>query len=213
MDQKKILPEGIEPIVTLIKFEIAWLHGRWRIFQQLYCGPSENIELLNNTAPTYFYITRKVLLEGILISISRLTDPKSTLGHKNISLDQIIDRLDENQDRCLKKKLEEQLDTIDEITKTIRNYRSKKLAHWDLEHSLEFEEPLEVITIKTIDDALEAIMKFMNDLEIYFLDSETAYEAFSMRADGRTIINIIKKSLAYDSLEDLGVVERGYWKK
>ncbi|MHB8192955.1 MAG: AbiU2 domain-containing protein [Bellilinea sp.] len=213
MDQMKTLPEEIESIVTLIKSEIVWLHGHWRIFQQLFCGPSEIIDLLNNTAPTYFYITQKALFDDIIISLVRLTDKKSTLGYQNISLDQIINCLDENQYPELKAKLEEQLITINELTKSLRNYRSKKLAHWDLEQALKIVEPLEVISLKMINDVLEALGIFMNDLELFFLNSETAYEAFAMRSNGKTIITMLKKSLAYDKLERQGVIEIGYWKR
>jgi len=53
----------------------------------------------------------------------------------------------------------------------------------------------------------------MNECELYFLDSETAYEAFAMRADGNSLIINLKKAVAYDELEKQGLIEMGYWRR
>jgi 2-phospho-L-lactate guanylyltransferase (CobY/MobA/RfbA family) len=74
-------------------------------------------------------------------------------------------------------------------------------------------EPLPTIKIKAIKDTLKALRSFMNECEIFFRDSETAYDAFSMRADGKSLVNRLKMAIAYEELEKQGIIERGYWRR
>ncbi len=206
------MPEAINEVFENLRTELVWLHGRWIIFEQLYGTSTERVDLLNEIAATYFRITQDVLLDDIVIRIGRITDKPSTGKSENLSLGQIIRRLDKERYPELIFRLEVRLKDIQTMSDTIRKYRNKKLAHHDVDVALKVES-LPVLTFGVIKDTLKSIRDFMNECELYFNGSEMAYEAFSMSADGQALINRLKKVIAYDELEKLEVIERGYWRK
>ena len=57
MTEEKALPNEIVFAFTALKSELVWLYGRWIIFEQLFGVSSERVDLLNQRASTYFYIT------------------------------------------------------------------------------------------------------------------------------------------------------------
>lgn len=212
MKKQRSIPKEISDIFEELRTELIWLHGRWIIFDQLYGVSPERVEILNETAATYFRITQDVLLDDILIRIGRITDKPSTGKSENLSLGQIIRRLNNEMYPELVSRLEVRLEEIQIMSDTIRKYRNKKLAHHDVSVALKVES-LPDLTFGVIRDTLKSIRDFMNECELYFTDSEMAYEAFSMSADGKALINRLKKAIAYDELEKQGVIERGYWRK
>lgn len=212
MDDTKLFPDEIKEIFEELKSEIVWLHGRWIIFEQLYASSPERINFLNGIAAAYFRITQDVFVDDILMYIGRLTDHPEFGRNKRLSLGQIPAKLDEEKYPELIEQLEAQLKNIKTLSRTIRDHRNKKLAHLDINVALRQVSPLEPVTFDAIQKTLEAIRKFMNECELYFLDSQTAYEAFSMKSDGQTLVNKLKKSVAYEELEEEGLIEHGYWR-
>lgn len=212
MNKQNLLPEEIYDIFEKLKTDIVWLHGRWIIFEQLYGISQERVELLNEIASTYFRITQDVLLDDILIRIGRITDKPIMRNNENLSLGQIILRLDKNKYSELIARLETKLKNIESLSNTIRTYRNKRLAHQDIDIALKRVESLPAVTFSAIKDTLKAIRDFMNQCELYFNHSEMAYEAFSMSADGKALINRLKQAMAYEELEKQEIIERGYWR-
>jgi len=213
MDKKKDFPDNFADVFQTLRSEIVWLHGRWIIFDQLFGSSQERIELLNKSAGTYFSVPQRVLLNDILISIGRLTDKPKMGNRENLSLGQLILQLDSTKYSSLISDLNLKLKDIEKFSDEIRKHRNKRLAHRDFDIALKNATPLAPITIKMIKDSLEGIREFMNLCEIYFLDSETAYELFMMTADGDILVNRLKKALAYEELEKQGEIERGYWRR
>jgi hypothetical protein len=129
-----------------------------------------------------------------------------------LSIGQIIALLDREKYSELITRLEAKLEDIKYLSGAIRQYRNKNLVHSDIDVALKTVEPLPVITFEAIKGTLGKIRDFMNECEGYFQDSETAYEAFTMSADGQALVNRLKKAIAYEELEKQGLIERGYWR-
>jgi len=58
--------------------EFNWLAMKWGEYEVLYGGGSMRLDLLNGSAPAFFWMVGKVLLEDMLLHISRLTDPPAS---------------------------------------------------------------------------------------------------------------------------------------
>jgi hypothetical protein len=212
MKKEQEFPEESGEIYKKLQSEIMWLHARWIIFEQLFTNSEERVEMLNETASSYFFITQHALFNDILLFLSRILD-KSKLGKdENLSLEQLITHIDKDKYPDLESKMRELLEKIHSLSVSLKTYRNKKLAHYDLDVALgkaEFTPRINFLEIKNI---LKAIRDFMNEYEGYFLNSDTAYDyCLSIQADGKALINKLKKAYAYEELEKLGLIERGYW--
>ena len=73
--------------------EVSWLHAKYTIFRQLYATSQGRIDLFSNMAPSFFRILYNVLIDDILLSLSRLTDPPETRGQRKQAIAPIGHRM------------------------------------------------------------------------------------------------------------------------
>lgn len=164
------IPEPISSIYNELSTEITWLHGRWIVYRQLFAKSEERIELLNEAASAFFYIIQDVLLGDVQISLSKLTDPKSSGGFENLSLEQLQYRVGQHGDSGLALRTREILDKLKVKTEPFRKGRNKSLAHLDLATSMKSNiDPLPGISRQMIEDALLLVRVFMNEIESYLM--------------------------------------------
>ena len=108
MSNKKI-PTEVDEIYEALYQQVSYLHAKWGIFCQLYGSTKEVVDLLNSSAPSFFRICEDVLVDDILLNISRLTDPKQTFKRDNLSLEHLVHSIDEVQFTKLKDEIEKLL--------------------------------------------------------------------------------------------------------
>src|SRR4051812_25767020 len=86
------IPPNVEMEYKILWTEVIRLHARWMIFLQLYGDPG-SVDLLNRSAPGFFYYCQDALIDAVFTSICRLTDPASTGRKANLSLKHLIDEM------------------------------------------------------------------------------------------------------------------------
>lgn len=69
------IPEDVSEIYEKIHAETVWLHHRWACYSELFRHTPRRIELLNASAPTFFFIVQELIERDVVLSFSRLTDP------------------------------------------------------------------------------------------------------------------------------------------
>ncbi len=57
--------------------EVAWLHLKWQDFRTLFGGTEQTIELLNQTAPSFFHHLQRTLWEDVLLHFVQTHRPAS----------------------------------------------------------------------------------------------------------------------------------------
>lgn len=88
------IPEDVSEIYEKIHAETVWLHHRWACYSELFRHTPRRIELLNASAPTFFFIVQELIERDVVLSFSRLTDPaRDNRKNENISLDMLQERL------------------------------------------------------------------------------------------------------------------------
>jgi hypothetical protein len=102
------IPEGIREIYASLENELVWLHGKWNMYRQLFGTNEHRIDLLNDSAPTFFGHLHWIWLDGIVIEICRLTEKPELGGHDNLVIGQLYERLDKEQFSNLADKLQNQ---------------------------------------------------------------------------------------------------------
>ena len=63
MPPTKPIPPAIAPVYDKLRSEVTWLHGRWICYRQLYAESPKRIELLKESAGTFFYILQDLLFD------------------------------------------------------------------------------------------------------------------------------------------------------
>lgn len=153
--------------------EMIWLHMKWGEYVDLFGAGPNRLELLNETAPVFFWMVENVLWEDLLLHISRLTDPPETCGKLNLT----IQNLPRFIDASMKEALDKLIAMALEKTAFARDWRNRRLAHLDLDLAIGNTEirPLKDATKMQMLDALTAIRDVFIGLEQQYLCEDTAY--------------------------------------
>ena len=150
----------------------------------------------------FFYTIEDVLIGDVQIALSKLTDPARTGANENLSLEQLLERVEKHNEANLQVALRQKLDELKKKCVPFRTWRNKRLAHLDLTTTMKItHNPLPGVSRQMVEDALELVRKLMNTIEIHYDKSETGYEHFIMTAsDGEALISMLKYGLRYDQL-------------
>lgn len=123
------IPESVREIFRWLRSEVVWIHGHWIIYRQLYGKSSERVDLLNESAGTFFSLLQNILLHDTVLGIARLTDRSEISGRENLVLSQLVEKLDSTRYADRTKRLTERLVSIEGICEPLRKMRNRKVAH------------------------------------------------------------------------------------
>jgi|AntAceMinimDraft_16_1070373.scaffolds.fasta_scaffold07655_2 hypothetical protein len=180
------LPDEIQDIFIDLCQDIAILHGKWKLYVDLF-SKSENIEILNDLAPSSFHLIEKSIADDLIISICRLSDPLESFGHTNLSLLTLIDRM--NHVHGIKKGKRD----FENKCKPVRKYRNKRVGHNDLNFALKpHDTPLPKIPRKTFDEILKIAANIMNLISGHYSEAEFDFQPAQID-DADSLISWLKK--------------------
>ncbi|MCA8987728.1 MAG: hypothetical protein KDA78_08825 [Planctomycetaceae bacterium] len=188
------LPDQLKEVYEAIEDELIWLHGRWRLYRQLYGADQETLDLLNNSAPTFFGMLQFLWLDYVVLEICSLTDPPRSYGRDNLVLRQLYEMLDPQRDADLRRELRECGRSIDEACGKLRMIRNRRIAHKDQRTALgAYQSPILGVSRQDVEDALAAMRAYANNFRMHFLGSEMSYEEFILPDDARSLLNILQQ--------------------
>ncbi len=78
-----VLGDDFGSFLYVISNQIAWLSLKLDEYCQLFAVKETRIELLNQSAPSFFFLIQRTLLESIILGIAKLTDSYKS-GSKKI---------------------------------------------------------------------------------------------------------------------------------
>lgn len=94
---KKFISDEFSEVYEAIKNEVIWIYCHWDYYKQLFGHSPQRIDLLNETAPAFFFIIQEVLISDLITSLCKLTDTATTKirgeEHENLSLYTLQKRL------------------------------------------------------------------------------------------------------------------------
>jgi hypothetical protein len=135
--------------------DVVWLDVKVSEFGILY-GSNQNIEMLDEAAFHFFSFLQDVLIEDIILHISRLTDPKESGRLPNLVLESLLYLI---RDRDFYAEMASLYQNVVDSSKACRKYRNKRIAHNDYESKLKSEGPS--ISKREIIEATESIKSFI----------------------------------------------------
>lgn len=167
---------SLGPVYNELSDELMWLHVQWLLHRQLYGTSAERHEVLNRTAPFFFYLIRRTLWEDILLRIARLTDPPKSPGkgnRDNLSLC-LLPGLE--IDASFRTEIEASLSDALAASGFARSWRNQRLAHRDL--ALALSEDVELLPapeVPEVEVALQALSAVLNRVASLYAEPPVVY--------------------------------------
>jgi hypothetical protein len=128
----------------------------------------------------------------------RLADPiqsgRDKKSKKNLCLEMLCQIIKGLLQEDLYSDLCNSLSRFREKCEALKKHRNKRIAHLDLKAFLN-------------EDVLKELRLFMNLIDGFYKDSETAYEHCIMTGDGEFLITALKQALRYEELWRSGKVD------
>ena len=84
------IPSEVSEIWEFLHSQVVWLHGRWIVYRQIYGTNPERINLINEVAPTFFWMVEHSLMNDVQLTLVKLGDPSTTCGRENLTLESLV---------------------------------------------------------------------------------------------------------------------------
>lgn len=166
--------EELGDLHFLLWRDVTWLHLEWRQYRELFGTHQTRIDLMNNTAPRFFWSLERVLWQDILLTLSRFLDPPGTGGQQNLTFLRFPALI---KDSGLREQVVAGLDNYEQRAGFARHWRHRRYAHRELTHATDsVANPLATASRGNVEQALSAARDLMNLVEGHYQDSTTAYE-------------------------------------
>jgi hypothetical protein len=131
---------GSEPDLAQ-EFETLWqqvaaLRYRWQTLMELYGKGQDRLDLLNRTAPTFFGLTRNLLIDRVLLDLARLLDVPRLGRRDNLVLDRLAMRAGPMLTPEARQAAKDHLQSARLVEDRLARVRNRRIAHLDLEVAL-----------------------------------------------------------------------------
>jgi|ERR1035441_347546 hypothetical protein len=209
------IPRHLRDLFSSLLGEVSWIREQWQMYETLY-GREDHCNLLNKSAPMFFYMVDYLFIDGFILALSRLGDPaKQTIKKQtveNFTLEQLLLRLDRTAQADLIQKLKPLLADYQSKCAAIREQRRKRVAHADFNTKMEADKhPLPDVSRQVIEGALMAAEDYLNRVECYFSGIDCSPSRNILTPDtAHTLLDRLYKAVAYDKLHAEGKIELGY---
>lgn len=176
-----------------VRHEVESLQYRWYQAQVLFQRGSDRIDLLNTVASNFFGLVRALLFEDAMLHLCRLTDPPKTFGHENLTLMRLAELI---PDQSLRERVKTEADGISKKCQFARGWRNQRLAHMSLHAS-----PLPEVTVKNVEDALQAMREFLDSVERHYGVPPVPFVAYDPSSAG-SLIDYLEEAVRAKQDED-----------
>ncbi|MDX7840917.1 hypothetical protein SJS76_15460 [Aeromonas caviae] len=210
------MDEHLQKVFDRMKQELNHIHYRWTLYRQIFGTNSSRIKLINKTSSSVFVEFQWLIIDYMVMSLSKLTDRARMQGNNNLSFHYLIEKVRGNGNVELTDELNSELEVLTIACEKFREIRNKRVAHNDLVVALdEYDSPLPGVSRADVEKALFHARNVMNKVELHFNDSQTLYEEIiiPLKNDGRSVLIWLQKGLMYEQLEDEGLIECGKWRE
>ncbi|QOY22207.1 hypothetical protein FYK61_12880 [Xanthomonas citri] len=202
---------AIDHIWRAIDYEVAWLHGRWAIYRQLFGTSETRVDVLNRSAGTFAHMLQDVLLDDVQLGLAKLGDPATTRIRgavvENLTLFNLCQSV--TASGALVAELPPLLAAYNNACAKARDRRNKRIAHFDLKTMLKAKASLRGPSREEIEVALEALRSVMNCIALHFTGTQTVYELIVLDNDGDSLIATLTRGLRYRELVEDGAIPHG----
>jgi hypothetical protein len=190
-----------EDTVNALWKHIAELHEEWKVLIELFGVSQEQSDLLNSSAGAFFETVYRTLMRDILLGISRLTDPLTTVGKDNLVLERLTGLPEVHMAQPLLSSVSAKLDEVKSLAVPIRDYRNKYLAHLDLGAALApSPEVLPGIKRPDVEGVLLAMADLFNLISQPLRDTTVVFKDVAIMGGHRALLKCLDDARVLRSL-------------
>jgi hypothetical protein len=154
--------------------QIVLLHIRWQEYRRLFADSSGTIDLLNATAPSFFYDLERIMWEDVILHLRRVAESPRMGKHEHLTIQRLPSLV---SDLAVQKSIQEFVDSAMAKTEFARDWRNRKLAHTELPPLPgQIAKPLAPASRQHVEEALAALRAVMSCLESNYLECTIGYE-------------------------------------
>jgi hypothetical protein len=191
------LGEDFGSLVYAIRNEVTWLTFKWIEFSELFGTKETRIELLNQSAPFFFFTIQKVLWDNLILGIAILTDPIESNGKKNITLKAIPFFI---SDANFRKEIERDIKELNSESNFCRDRRNKIIAHMDYNFGIDLQNAkvLEPATREKLRSTIERIQSIYNKIELKYLGRTVGYKYLTSHRGAISLLHTIESGIRFE---------------
>jgi len=190
----EVMGSDLGQLFNLLAYECNLLHLKWSEYRELFGANPKRIELLNQAAPSFFFLLQGILWEDVLLCIARLFDPpKSGENKENITLLTLPEMIDSE----IQPRINSLLEDAKRLCKFSHDWRNRRIAHRDLNLALEETvKPLASASRQSVSAALESIDTVLNGVEFYYFNDRTTDYTFMHSTRGaKALLYVLRDGL------------------
>jgi hypothetical protein len=167
----------------------------WKQYEQLFGVDQETVQVLNGSAPTFFGIVQAQLWDGVMLGISRLTDPPVSAGKKTLSIRSVPALI---SDRAVCARVESAIAQALVDAEFTRAHRNKRIAHNDLVHIQDrVANPLPPASRQKIKAGLDSICAVLEILNGHYRQSTMLYDDLIYDGGAGSVVHLLRNGLRH----------------
>lgn len=189
---------AFEATFEAIDKSVQQVFVRWKIYGQLFDSGEENVEILNSSGSYVFFLLQRLLLDDMILALSRLSDPPATAGRENASIRYLV-QVAPTLSPKVAPEVNVSLVEFETHVANVRIHRNKAVAHADLQHAVG-KAPLPDISYSELEGAMNALTNLMLRLGSPAIHRVGGYEPIiAFGTDGNTLLAKLRKASAAEA--------------
>ena len=198
-EQATAMHPEIKEVYQVLCQQTAWLHVQWMTFRTQYVGDdgTENTELFNWAAPSFFGMLQDIQLDHVVLGIARLFDR----DRRTVSFYELQRRVERHAQHNLFVTFEKTLCEAASKAQGLIEERDSKIAHLSVEQ-LSAGSLARQIAIADIDKALGAMECLLNILSTHYNGGPIEFHnTIPGPGDVESLVNLLHKWKQREELE------------
>lgn len=188
-------------LLEAIEREFIQLGYRWAIFRQLFDSGQDNVDLVNKSGSNVFQLFQKLIIDDVMMSLCRLSDPSTSMGYENASLRNLVGKLEQKLPLESQKIIDVKFTELKKHLAQITILRNKALSHTDLSHALNTE-LLPRPAYDELEGAIGAITSILNEVTGRVFEYSSDYiPHLPFGCDGNKLLSVLAKAHGYKRSE------------
>jgi len=182
--------EQLGRVFHALDHDLTWMQWRWRQLRILFEDKPSRVDLLNESAPFFFYLVQRVFYEDTLLGIARLVSGEKSAGHEVLT----IRRLEKLVNDPIRPEVRALIERAKDASKFAVIYRNTLIAHRNLEQSLRTKnKSLPGVTSQQVEASLGALQNLMDCVERHYCNASS--RAGPALGDAKELLYVLRDGI------------------